>query len=382
MSNPTTQSSTWGYRPSSSRLAAAAIVSLLLVLSPGAFAPVSAAGAARGRKPAALTIRQVSVSGSNVTVAGVVRARGRAAARERVLLTLAGTGPAGPGVERFTATPSARGIFRVLHRTALSGRLSLLASLRIRGRGAGAAIRRSLDVLAPTGTPGGPPAGGGAPGGSGGGGSGGSGGGPPIPTVLNGTFQLTAATETAGAISGSWFEMFIPGGSAPLVNSNSPLGNRDFTPLSSGTDGGLRTGGYQAAPTPAFSEMKSGKPVGNSLAGAIIQPQDFFGYNFGVVTEATDPQAALADPLAHILDTGGHLSGQVTAWAVGWNGQWFNQGSPKPDGTLPTGTTPVSGSYDAATGHYVLEWRSLIVGGPFNNFIGAWHLEGTFVPSS
>jgi hypothetical protein len=42
----------------------------------------------------------------------------------------------------------------------------------------------------------------------------------------------------------------------------------------------------------------------------------------------------------------------------------------------------VSGTYDAATGHFVLQWKSLIVGGPFDRFTGSWHLEGTFVPAA
>ena len=37
------------------------------------------------------------------------------------------------------------------------------------------------------------------------------------------------------------------------------------------------------------------------------------------------------------------------------------------------------GTYDAKTGKFVLEWTSLIQGGPFNQFTGVWHLEGTFV---
>jgi hypothetical protein len=83
-----------------------------------------------------------------------------------------------------------------------------------------------------------------------------------------------------------------------------------------------------------------------------------------------------------IYQDNGHLSGQITAWAAQWNGQSFNQGSPKPNGvTDPPKTVALSGTYDARTGKYVLNWRSHIFNGPFNNFIGLWHLEGTFVPA-
>ena len=30
----------------------------------------------------------------------------------------------------------------------------------------------------------------------------------------------------------------------------------------------------------------------------------------------------------------------------------------------------------------MLEWSSTIVGGPFNNFTGTWHFEGTFEPAT
>jgi hypothetical protein len=206
----------------------------------------------------------------------------------------------------------------------------------------------------------------------------------PTAAQLNGIFKLTPATDAGAVIKGSWFEMLDPeegGIRKPLPNGNSPLANQDYTPVSPGTSGGLSTSAFQPAPSPAFSEVIAGKERGNAIANAIMQPQSFFGFNFSVVSEATDRQTAEADPIPSIVDTGGHLSGQVTAWSVGWNGEWFNQGSPKPNGSLPNGTTAVSGTYDASTGAYVLEWRSLIVKGPFNGFLGAWHLEGTYVPA-
>ena len=49
--------------------------------------------------------------------------------------------------------------------------------------------------------------------------------------------------------------------------------------------------------------------------------------------------------------------------------------------SLPGATTVLSGTYDATTGAFTLTWKSLIVGGPFNGFIGLWHLVGHFVPA-
>jgi hypothetical protein len=93
-------------------------------------------------------------------------------------------------------------------------------------------------------------------------------------------------------------------------------------------------------------------------------------------------QTGTPDPLPKIVDTGGTLSGQITAWVAQWNGQSFNQGTPKPNGTLPAPTTALTGTYDAATHGFTLAWKSLIVGGPFNGFTGSWHLAGTFVPAA
>jgi hypothetical protein len=160
-----------------------------------------------------------------------------------------------------------------------------------------------------------------------------------------------------------------PSGS-PLGNLSPPGTDKDYTPLSPGTDGGLRTDAYQPPPSPAFGSGTSG----GALASAIIQPVPFFGVNFSVVTAQTDPQLGTRDPLPVITARGGTLTGEITAWAAQCNGQSFNQGTPKPGGTLPTPTTSLSGTYDAATGAFTLDWKSRIVGGPFNGFTGRWRL--------
>jgi hypothetical protein len=76
----------------------------------------------------------------------------------------------------------------------------------------------------------------------------------------------------------------------------------------------------------------------------------------------------------------GKLSGQLQAFAAQWNKQSFNVGSPKPDGSFPGLTSPVTGTYNSDTKAYTLEWTSQIVGGAFNNFSAFWHFEGTFEP--
>lgn len=193
--------------------------------------------------------------------------------------------------------------------------------------------------------------------------------------AMVGTFKLAAAT-CSGSVKGSYFRMIQPGGSAsgPFVsNSDSPCSDNTYTPMSPGTDRGLKTGTFQAEPSPAFDGS------GNGLAGRITKPQKFFGTSFASATNPTDPQTGTKVTAPTIqVDGSGHLSGDLRAFAASWNGQHFNQGAPKPDGSTPGLTTAVTGTYNETTKAFVLDWTSQIVGGPFNNFTGRWHFEGTF----
>lgn len=190
--------------------------------------------------------------------------------------------------------------------------------------------------------------------------------------ALVGLFALKAGNCT----SGSTFRMISSSGS-DVSNSDSPCSsNQAITPLSPGTDGGLSTTGYQPDPNPAFDG------TGNGLAGRITKPQKFFGNAFAASTNATDPQTGTAVAKPVITNSGGTLGGDLRAFSAAWNSQHFNQGSPKPDGTNPGQTAGPTGTYNAGTGAFTLDWSSTIVGGPFNGFTGKWHLEGTFKPSS
>ncbi|MBV8981898.1 MAG: hypothetical protein JO086_13420 [Acidimicrobiia bacterium] len=198
-------------------------------------------------------------------------------------------------------------------------------------------------------------------------------------TNLVGTFALTPGTCQSGGATGTYFRMVQPSGTVangPFVsNGDSTCADKTYTLLAPGSDGGVVTGGYQPAPSPAFDAQ------GNSLATRITVPAVFFGVRFGLSTDPNDRQTGAAvPPLAIQADSAGKLTGDVRAWEATWNKQNFNQGSPKPDGSTPKLTTPAHGTYDAATGAFELEWTSTIVGGPFNEFTGSWHLTGTFRP--
>ena len=194
---------------------------------------------------------------------------------------------------------------------------------------------------------------------------------------LVGTFRI-AAGSCASERSGSFFRMIQPGGSAtgPFVsNSDSPCGDKSYTPLRPGSDGGLVTRTYQAQPASPFDA------AGNGKSARITAPQKFYGVDFATATNPTDPQTNAKVSAPEIEVSGTTLTGDVRAFAAAWNNQHFNQGAPKPDGSTPGITKRPSGTIDPNTGAFNLEWTSLIVGGPFNNFTGVWRLEGTFVSS-
>jgi hypothetical protein len=197
--------------------------------------------------------------------------------------------------------------------------------------------------------------------------------------ALIGTFKLVGGSCSGAAPTGSYFKMIFPGGTVAggkfFDNPDSACTDKSYTLFNPGAAGGFTTGKFQRDPVPAFSA------TGGALSNAIIQPQLFTAIDFGIATNPKDQQTGLKVPPPSITVRKGKLSGQVTAWSAAWNKLYFNQGSPKPDGTKPGLTLPVSGTYNAKTRAFVLTWASSVVGGPFNGFTGYWHLQGTFKPS-
>lgn len=196
---------------------------------------------------------------------------------------------------------------------------------------------------------------------------------------LVGLFRVTPGACEADQPSGSYFRMVQPGGApeaGPYVtNGDSACADPTVTPLLPGSDGGLQSGVHQPGPSAAFDAG------GNALSTAIVQPAKWFAVSFGLASNPVDPQtgAEVAAPTVSVKT--GRLSGDLRALGAAWNGQHFNQGSPKPDGSAPGNTAAASGTYDEGSGAYILEWASQIVGGPFDNFTGVWHLEGRFEPA-
>jgi hypothetical protein len=196
-------------------------------------------------------------------------------------------------------------------------------------------------------------------------------------TSLVGTFGVTAADCVTGAPqAGSYFRMVQPGGTTSagpfIANGDSACGDKTYTALAPGSAGGLATGKYQPEPAPPFDA------TGNGLASTILTPTKFFGLNFAVSTNPTDPQTGTATKKPTVKARKSKLSGDLDAFGVSYGNQQFNQGSPKPDGSSPGATSAPTGTYSAKTGTYTLEWSSAIVGGPFDGFTGVWHFEGKY----
>lgn len=202
---------------------------------------------------------------------------------------------------------------------------------------------------------------------------------PAGPQALVGTFRITAGACGAGGPGGSYLRMVFPGGSIEqgkfFENPDSLCADKTYTLAQPGSDGGLVTGAYQPQPDPAFDAQ------GNALASRIIKPQAFTAIAFSISTNPVDPQSKHTTTKPSISVDAGKLSGTIDAITASWNKQQFNQGSPKPDGSRPGLTRPIGGTYDTNTHAFVLEWTSQVVGGPFNDFTGVWHLVGTFQPA-
>ncbi|MDP2710595.1 MAG: hypothetical protein Q8O56_05200 [Solirubrobacteraceae bacterium] len=187
---------------------------------------------------------------------------------------------------------------------------------------------------------------------------------------MHGTFQIEPGRVTASGVSGSHFRLRFPGGRAFFRNSDSPARDKTYTLIRPGTAGGLVSDRYQ---------RPAGRPFdrdGNSRAAAIIRPIPFAGIRFGLMTLAVDPQSRRRNSVPAIVRSGQRLRGHLAGVTAGWNGTYFNQGTPKPGAS---GLRAI-GSYDPRTRRFVLRWSSRVQGGAFNNFVGFWTLTGRFVP--
>ncbi len=184
--------------------------------------------------------------------------------------------------------------------------------------------------------------------------------------ALNGTFKLTKGSYSGGKPHGTWFRMSNSGGL--FRNPDSSASNKTYTLGTPGTDGGLATGRFQSHPDPPFDSK------GNAKANKILRPQSFTSIRFSVATIKKQKGSSDTAAVTRASVRDGKLTVSLPGFTAEWNKQYFNQGAPKPDGSGQAAT----GTYSSKSKRFVFEWRSKVVGGPFNGFTGFWHFEGKF----
>jgi hypothetical protein len=198
-------------------------------------------------------------------------------------------------------------------------------------------------------------------------------------TALKGTLELAPGklgrVDGRSEYTGTYFRMLLPGSvDKYFPNQQSRAEDKTYTLLRPGTDGGLELGDYQPPPQPAFGA------TGNALAQRVTRPETFASIKFSISTARVDAQSSQAVPEPTLFLHGTKLTGNMSAWTAEWNKIYFNQGAPKPGGTYPALTRPVTGTYNPKTRAFVITWYSAIVGGPFSGFTGFWHLAGKVKP--
>src|SRR5688500_16741228 len=127
--------------------------------------------------------------------------------------------------------------------------------------------------------------------------------------ALKGLFKIEPASCGSGAAKGSYFRMIQPGGgeTGPFIENNtSACGDKTYTDLAPGRDGGLSTMGYQPQAEPPFDAG------GGGTSDRITQPKEFFGAKFANATNQKDPQTGNDVPAPSVTHDGnGKLSGDL-----------------------------------------------------------------------
>src|SRR5689334_11289700 len=194
-------------------------------------------------------------------------------------------------------------------------------------------------------------------------------------TELVGLVKLTPGAAKGSTLTGTWFRMIQIGGTPAkgpyMRNANSKADGGQATLLQPGASGGLRLGGYQSQPTPAFDSR------GNSTSRAITLPTKFFGVAFSIATNPVDPQTKtkVAPPTVYLKD--GKLTADLSSWGVTWNNQVFNQGAPKPvssTGAKAIGQEKAEKVWDWVAGKYLEKAPAATITGKSAHEIGRAHV--------
>ena len=159
--------------------------------------------------------------------------------------------------------------------------------------------------------------------------------------IGGGTFQMGVFTATPNVLTGSTLN---------IVGAYNPPGWNVTTAQHSLAPGAVM----------GFNFNNGGTWVNNFTAAASTEA--------GVSGGGPIPSGTVNGANATIAN-GNTIAVDLSSMFANYNGTDFNQGSSTASGTV----SGVSGN----TFSYTLDYKSLIVGGPFNNQTGTWHLTGT-----
>jgi len=199
---------------------------------------------------------------------------------------------------------------------------------------------------------------------------------------LIGLFKLAPGRCTTASAhpTGSYLIAISAAQGRAVRNPKAGCANPDYTPLRPGVDGGLITGRFQTQPDPAFDAHR------NARADRIVTPTVFGHFRFGFATNSRDeqdaPSGAAAYPAPVAIATGSTRKVDLSSLVVTNSG---GAGSTCAKsfglGCWEVGSKSASGTYDAATHHFVIDW---FAGQSFTPKADSMevHLEGTFVPGS
>jgi hypothetical protein len=212
-------------------------------------------------------------------------------------------------------------------------------------------------------------------------------------TPLTGTLLIDAGIRQPGVDETGNAVTIYQSGSYFAMGANEPNDVAMSVMLTPGSAGGIVLGTYQNfvldpdVPHPYnWDGLGGGAGRGYGTTpttqSTMLSSFSFFSPIAYVGTNPIGYQSGEAHPVptADISNCVGNtctLSVDLSSWEVMWNGTAFEQG-PRPVNTGPF--VLAVGTYDLATAAYSLDWVSQIKGGPFNNVLGYWHLEGTVVP--
>lgn len=197
---------------------------------------------------------------------------------------------------------------------------------------------------------------------------------------LAGLFHIDAGACAGkkGLPTGSYLVVLSAASGGTVGNARGGCANPAYSLLRPGTDGGLVTGEFQENAGPTFNAH------GDSREGRIVIPARFGALRFGFATSTRDeqdaPTGAAAFPQPSAVIEGSKLRIDLRSLVVSYGGRpGATCAETFGGGCWELGSENASGTYDAATGHFTLQWFSGRSFTPKGDSIEV-HLEGTFVP--